>query len=423
MKGKKQATLSRRQFAKLSAGAGVAVLSSSVTSAEVNTDTLKIGLIGCGGRGSGAMRQFLEGNDNVVCVALADVFPDKIQELHSALEKRKEQGDPVAAKYIATPETHFVGLDAFEKLLATDIDVVIHGTPPYARPGHIEAAVKANKHIFTEKPVAVDPAGIRQFIAAAQEAEKKGLSFVTGTQRRHQKVYVESIKKIHDGAIGDIMAGRAYWCGTLPFAHDRKPEWSDLEYRLRNWYNQVWTSGDNIVEQHIHNLDVLNWAIGSHPISVFASGGRAWKPNEEKYGDIYDHFSCDYEYPGGIYVTSMSRHWNDSSGGVFEWVKGTKGESNCMDLGEQDEISPYVQEHIDLVASIRGTGPYLNEGVRTAESTMTAIMGRMSAFSGKKLSWSKALNADLDIVPKDLSFDKAYPLGPVEIPGGERAWL
>ena len=274
----------------------------------------------------------------------------------------------------------------------------------------------AGKHVFTEKPVAVDPVGIRKFIKAAKEAEQKGLSFVTGTQRRHQECYLDMIKKIQDGAIGEVVSARAYWCGSLPFSHERQPGQSDLEYRLRNWYNQCWTCGDNIVEQHVHNLDIINWVMGGPPKKVFASGGRAWKPAEERYGDIWDHFSCDYEYENGVPMMSLSRHWNDSDGGVFEWIKGTKGVMDSRELKNTGE-NPYRQEHIDLVASIRGTGPYLNEGVRCAESTMTAIMGRMSAYTGKALTWEEALNADLSIVPENISFDGSYPLDPIPVPG------
>lgn len=408
--------VTRRDFGKASAAAGFAILTAKSGVAAPNTDTLKIGLIGCGGRGTGAARNHLTGVDNVKLVALADAFDDR---LNGCLNSLKGQGE-ISAKVDVAENMRFVGLDAYKQLLATDVDIILHATPPYARPIHIEAAVKAGKHIFTEKPVAVDPAGIRRFIAAAEMAKEKKLCFVTGTQRRHQKPYVDTIKKIQDGALGELHAARAYWCGTLPFSHERKPEQNDLEYRLRNWYNQTWTCGDNIVEQHIHNLDVINWVLGGHPERVFASGGRVWKPAEERYGDIYDHFSCDYEYAGGIHCISLSRHWNNSSNGVFEEVRGSKGMSNCHDMGEED-IDPYVQEHMDLVAAIRGDAPYINEGVQTAESTMTAIMGRMSAYTGQALTWDEALNADLSIVPEDLSFDKEYPLGPVPIPGSSKA--
>lgn len=409
--------LTRRDFAKMSAAATFAVVSSSRAAAQTNSETLKVGLLGCGNRGSGAATQCLIGNDNVQLVALADVFEDKVADRRRRFESH---GDPKVAGKVNIQDDHcFVGLDAYERILETDIDILIEGTLPYARPKHVEAAVNAGKHIFTEKPAAVDPTGIRRFIAASEKAQEKGLCIAAGTQRRHQQVYQQTIDKIHDGAIGDVVAMRAYWCGTLPFARERRPEWnSDLEYDIRNWYGLCWVAGDNIVEQHVHNLDVINWVKNDHPVSVFASGGRTWKPSDKKFGDIYDHFSCDYEYADGSHLTSMSRHW-EGAGGVFEEVVGTKGRSNCRDMGE-DGIDPYVQEHIDLVRAVRGQDPYLNEGVQVANSTMTAIMGRMSAYTGQKLTWEDALNADLDIVPATLDFDRAYPLGPVPSPGAHK---
>jgi predicted dehydrogenase len=256
-------------------------------------------------------------------------------------------------------------------------------------------------------------------MAAADKAKEKNLSIVAGTQRRHQKDYVETVKKIQDGAIGEVKALRAYWCGGLPFARDRRPEWSDLEHCIRNWYGFCWMAGDSIVEQHVHNLDVCNWVMGGPPVRVFASGGRTWKPNEEKYGDIYDHFSCDYEYENGVHMTSLCRHWHHCAEGVFEDVVGTKGRSNCTNLAEDRGRNPYVQEHIDLVSSIRGTGPYLNEGRQVAESTMTAIMGRMAAYTGQVIKYDRALKENLNLVPEDLSFDKSYPPSPVPAPGAK----
>jgi predicted dehydrogenase len=415
MRKEQQAGLTRRDFVKAGAAAAgaFAILHSKSGIAETNGETIRVGLIGCGGRGGGAAMDCLTGNENVKLVALADAFEDRLQQRRKELESRRS----TRSKIDVDDDMCFVGIDAYQKLLATDVDMIIHATPPYCRPQHIEAAVDAGKHIFTEKPVAVDPAGIRRFIAASRKAEEKGLSIVTGTQRRHQQPYVETVQKILDGAVGEILAARAYWCGTLPFAHERQEGWSDLEYQLRNWYNYVWTCGDNIVEQHVHNLDVINWIMGGPPAKAFACGGRTWKPRDvnNKYGNIWDSFSVDYEYPNGVHMISMSRHWNDSTNAVFEEVHGTLGKSNCRDMGT-GENNPYVEEHINLVKSIRGEGPYLNEGVRCAESTMTAIMGRMSAFTGQELTWDQALNSDLSLVPDDLDFSKSYPVRPIPEP-------
>ncbi len=415
MSKKRETGMSRRDFAKASAlAAGFAVLSSKSGVAQDNADTLKVGLIGCGGRGGGAAVNCLTGNENVKLVALADVFEDRLTSKRRELESNS---DPrVQPKVDIQDDQCFFGLDAYQRLLETDVDIVLHATPPYCRPMHLEAIVAANKHTFIEKPFAVDAAGVRRCIAASNAAAEKGLSIVSGLQRRHQTSYMETIKKLQDGEVGEILAARAYWNGTLPFSHERKPEWSDLEYRLRNWYNTIWTCGDNIVEQHMHNIDVINWVLDAYPVKVVAAGGRAWKPNEERYGDLWDNFTCDYEYENGVHMLSMSRHWRDSANAVFEEVTGTKGKSTCRDMG-RDRSDPYVNEIIALVQSIRGEVPYINEGVRTSESTLTALMGRMAAYTGKEVTWDEALNADESLVPTVLDFDQEYPVGPIPVPG------
>jgi len=414
MEHEKRDGMSRRDFAKASAVAGFAILAGDAFAKKSNSDTLKVGLLGCGNRGTDAAINMLEGGNNVMLIAMADLFEDRLKGSREKIRNHKKP--EVVKQYAVKDDLCFVGVDAYQKILKTDIDILIEGTLPYSRPKHVEAAVNAKKHLFTEKPVAVDPEGIRQVMKAAEKAKELKLSWVAGTQRRHQQDYVETIKRIHDGEIGDILSLRAYWCGGLPFAKDREPGWNDLEYRIRNWYGQCWVAGDSIVEQHVHNLDVCNWVMNAHPIRVFAMGGRTWKTNEEKYGDIYDHFACDYEYENGVHMTSFCRHWNGCAEGVFEDLVGTKGRSNCTNLGKRD-INPYVQEHIDLVKSVRGEGPYLNEGVQVAESTMTAIMGRMAAYTGQVQVWNKALETDLKLVPEVLDFSKPCPLGPVPAPG------
>ncbi|MFO7774879.1 MAG: Gfo/Idh/MocA family oxidoreductase [Candidatus Hydrogenedentota bacterium] len=408
--------MTRRDFGKVGVAAGFAAWTARKAAAQTNSDTLRIGLIGCGGRGSGAARDMLnERNENVQLIALADVFEDRLNGTRNNLENHDNEA--ISGRTNVDDDHCFVGLDAYQRLLETDVDVVIHGTPPYARPQHIEAIIDAGKHLFTEKPAAVDPVGIRRVIAAADKAEEEGLSFVAGTQRRHQQEYIETIEQIQDGAIGEILAMQAYWAGGLPFARERQDGWSDLEYRIRNWIPYCWTSGSNIVEQHVHNLDIMNWVKNDHPQSVFASGGRAWMPEEERYGDIWDNFSCDFEYADGTHMYSFSRWWpGGSDGSVHEHVVGTEGESNCRDMGESG-INPYVQEHIDLVNSIRGDGPYYNEGRQVAYSTMCAIMGRMSAYTGRRILWEEAMESDHSIVPDELDFDLEYPVDPVPVPG------
>lgn len=408
--------MTRREFAKAAAVTGVALAASSPAFAAKRPHVLKVGLLGCGGRGTGALFNMLEGNDHVKVIALADIFEDRVMGVYDKLMKVTDAN--LKRKIDISKKACFVGVDAYKQILKTDIDVLIEGTLPYCRPKHVAAAVDAKKHIFCEKPVAVDPVGIRLFLDAARRHKEMGLSLVAGTQRRHQKEYIESVKKIQEGAVGEVRALRAYWCGSLPFVRDRQPGMSDLEYRLRNWYAYCWVCGDNIVEQHVHNIDVCNWVMNDHPVSAIGLGGRAWKPAEEKYGDIWDNFAVDFEYPNGVHMFSFSRHWNKSYNEVSELVIGSKGSTACNTLGEPG-TNPYIQEHIDLVNSIRGTGPYLHEGEQVAVSTMTAIMGRMAAYTGKKLTWDEALNSNLSLVPDTLDFSKPYPVGPVPVPGGE----
>ena len=413
----KRTNISRREFGKRATiGASALAGFGIISSAGAANEPMKIGLIGCGGRGTGAVQDAIRASENITLVAVHDVMEYKAK---NAVAELKEK----FAKSVQVDDDHiFSGPNDYRKVIECKPDYVILATPPGFRPAHFEAAVEAKLHIFTEKPVATDPTGIRRFMAAAKKSEDLKLCVVAGTQRRHEKPYIDTIAKIHDGILGEIIAARVYWNGTLPHARERKPGMSDLEYQAsHNWYNFCWICGDNIVEQHVHNLDIMNWVLKSHPISVIASGGRAWKPKEEKYGNIWDNFSCDYEYPNGVHVMSFSRHWNKSYNEVSEMVFGTNrdfknGISNCRDMGEGGQ-NPYVQEHADLQASIRGTGPHLNEGIQVAESVMVAIMGRMAAYTGKKLTWEEALNSPLDIVPKKLAFDIKIPVDPIPVPG------
>ena len=323
MKKDSRTGISRREFAKASAAAISTFAVLRGASAQGSSEVLKVGLLGCGGRGTGALSQMLQGNDNVKVIALADVFPDKIERTR----KQIESNDDFAKKRDIKDDHCFTGLDAYKGILSTDIDILLEGTLPYSRPKHLEAAVEAKKHIFTEKPVAVDPAGIHQVIRAAKRADELGLSFVAGTQRRHQKPYQETIAKIHEGAIGDIVSMRAYWCGGLPFAHDRKPEWtSDLEYCIRNWYAHCWVCGDNIVEQAIHGIDLCNWTFNGPPKSVFSSGGRAWKPKIELYGDKYDLSLIHNSEPTRLLSISYAAFCLKKTNADFCLKKKKKGE-------------------------------------------------------------------------------------------------
>jgi len=362
---------------------------------------LKAGVIGCGGRGSGAAMNFLDAGPGLSVVALADVFQDRVDDLQKKLKEQKGVEVP--------SENCFIGFDAFEKVIASDVDVVILATPPKFRPEQFEAAVKARKHVFMEKPVAVDPVGVRQVIAAAKMAESLGLKVVTGTQRRHQHKYINILKELNNNAIGRITTAEVYWNGGKLWHRDNNPSWSEMEWMIRDWVNWCWLSGDHIVEQHVHNIDVANWYIGAHPVKALGFGSRQRRVT----GDQYDNFAVDYVYEDGMHITSTCRQINGCTNAVNEIFHGTKGRSftsqggtavihdlagNQLFAFEDHETSPYVQEHKDLVTAIRQNIP-MNEAEQTAISVMVAIMGRVSAYTGKEVSFEEMMNSDLKLGP------------------------
>jgi myo-inositol 2-dehydrogenase/D-chiro-inositol 1-dehydrogenase len=417
---------SRRKFLKTTTAAAVgttlfANLKTIPGAYAAGSDVIKVGLIGCGGRGTGAAGDVLKAAPGVRLVSMGDVFKDRLDESYSRLIKLGED------KVDVPEDRRFVGLDAYEKVLASDINYVILATPPGFRPQHLKAAVAAGKHIFTEKPVAVDGTGIRTVLAVYEEAKAKGLGIAAGTQRRHQAGYIETIKQVQDGAIGEIVAARCYWNQGGLWKKDRQPGWSDLEWQLRNWLYFTWLSGDHIVEQHVHNIDVINWAMGTHPVRAVGMGGRQAR-TDPSYGHIYDHFAVDYEYENGVHLMSMCRQIEGCDKNVSEALVGTKG--NCvtsagqryMIKGEKNwtfdrekDNEPYVQEHTDLIASLRAGKP-INELKNVAESTLTAIMGRMSAYTGKAVTWEQALNSKENLMPEKLAWGP-MPVPPVAIPG------
>jgi len=411
----------RRVFLKASTATAASLGFLSHAHAGAN-DVIKVGVVGCGGRGTGAADNICEAagsSYNIKIHALADVFEDRLNNCRESVKNSQHSKD----KYDVSDDRCFVGLDAYQKVIEA-CDLVILATPPGFRPLHIEAVIKAGKHLFTEKPVAVDGTGIRKVLAAAEEAKAKNLSVVAGTQRRHQPGYLESMKRIHDGAIGDITSGRVYWNQGAIWAVKRKPEWSDTEYQLRNWYHFLWLCGDHIVEQHVHNLDVANWAIGSHPVRAVGMGGRQYISDPE-WGQSYDHFAIDYEYPNEVHVMSMCRQIPDCENNVSESIVGTKGQFHSGGYrftGENKERirvrdgNPYVHEHTHLLESIT-TGKPINELVQVAESCLTAIMGRMSAYTGKAVTWEQALNSKLDTFPKDLDMKGSLEEPAVPRPG------
>jgi predicted dehydrogenase len=350
-------------------------------------------------------------------VALADLFLDR---LNLCREQLRGFGVQVLGSHC------FVGFDAYEKLLALpEINYVILATPPHFRPIHLRAAVEAGKHVFLERPVAVDAPGVRSVIESSELARKRGLSLVAGTQRRHRRDYQETIGRLRDGAIGKLLIGRAYWEAGEVWFNGSDPRWSEMEYHCRNWYYFTWLSGDHIVEQHIDNLDIMNWVLDAHPIRARGNGGRQVRTNR-LLGQIYDHFAIEYEYPNGARVHSFCRQTDGAEGKIGEHVIGTLGASNCHNLIEIKGVQPwrfaqrfpsgYVQEHVLLIQSIRNAKP-VNEARQIAESTLTAIMGREAAYSGQPVEWEQAYHSPRQLAPERYAFDAKPPVLPVAMPG------
>jgi predicted dehydrogenase len=435
----------RREFLKTSALAG-ASLSLLANAHAGGSDEIRVGIIGCGDRGSGAADNVLHAAPHAKIVAIGDVFGFRVKGLRQRLLELT-QSDEVKklGNGVDLPEDRCcVGLDCHQRVLDSGINYVILTSPPGFRPVHLEAAVKKGVHIFTEKPVAVDGPGVRKVLAAYDEAVAKNLRIAAGTQRRHQTGYLETMKRVHDGAIGDIRALRCYWNGTGIWFRPRSELTKlgerdcDLAYQLHNWYHFVWTCGDHIAEQHVHNLDVCNWAMGDrHPVRCIGVGCRSARPvgKPEEVGHIFDQFAIEYEYENGANMFSMCRQVPGSDGnfqgasGVSEALVGSKGTCRTADhhqyvikgatdwsFNPRQDNAPYVQEHTDLIESIR-TGKPLNELKNVAESTLTAVMGRMAAYTGKVVTWDKALGSKQNTMPDHLAWDMPLPVPPVAVPG------
>src|SRR6266581_5183224 len=386
-------------------------------------DTLRLALIGCGGRGSQAANQALSTSGGVKLVAMADVFKDQLEGSLNNLKKTQKE------KVEVNEDTMFIGFDAYKHAIAS-ADVVVLATPPGFRPLHFEEAVRQGKHVFMEKPVATDAPGVRRVLAAAEEAKKKNLKVAVGLQRHHHLAYLETLARLHDGAIGDIVAMRCYWNGNTPwvkFRADLEKKYgrplTEMEYQMRNWYYFVWLCGDHICEQHIHNLDVINWVKKGYPVRAHGMGGCEVRKGKD-YGEIFDHHCVEFEYEDGTRCFSQCRHINGCWSDVSEHIVGTKGQCDMGDgrthtiTGEnpwrftgKQARDRYQQEHDDLFEAIRNDAPY-NEAERGAESTMTAIFGRMATYSGKVIEWEKAIESQLDYFPKTLAWDAEPPVKP-----------
>jgi predicted dehydrogenase len=426
------ASPSRRQFLATAAATGTALATGLSLVQNVHaagSDTIKVGLVGCGGRGTGACENVLHSAPNVQIIALADVFKDRLEGCRRHLRDRaeKDEGIKKLGNSVNIPDDHcHVGLDAYQHVINNpDVNYVILATPPGFRPVHIPAVVAAGKTLFTEKPVATDGTGIRKVLEAYEESKRKGLAIVAGTQRRHQAPYIETLKQIHDGAIGELVSARCYWNQGILWKRPRQPGMSDLAYQVHNWYGFPWICGDHIVEQHVHNLDVMCWALGTHPESARGMGFRT--PRDPGYGVIYDFFGIDYAWPNQVHVISQCRQIDGCVNEVGEHLKGTSGDChvNAYSIkgrpvvsraGARASTDPYVQEHTDLIESVRSSKP-LNELKQVAESTLTAIMGRMSAYSGKEVSWDQALNTKESLMPENLTWEMSLAEPHVAVPG------
>lgn len=387
---------------------------------KASGDVIKIALIGCGGRGTGAATQALSTKENVQLVAMADAFPDRLKDSYDNI--KEALGDK--ANRVNVPESNkFVGFDAYKQAIAL-ADVVILTTPPGFRPIHFEEAVKQGKHIFMEKPVATDPAGIKRVLDAAEIAKSKRLNVVVGLQRHYQDSYRELMKRFHDGIIGDVLSMQVWWNQGALWVKPRKPEYTEMEYQMRNWYYFNWLCGDHIVEQHIHNIDVGNWFMGKTPVSAVGVGGRAVRTGKE-YGEIFDHHSVEYRYDNGVVMNAQCRHWKDAPSKVDEEIVGTKGRIFCdkaqivdhkgkvlYQFDKKKERNPYQTEHDELFAAIAKGEYKFNDAARGAQATLTAIIGRLATYSGQVINWDVALNSGLDLQPKVYAFDAPPPVVP-----------
>ncbi len=392
------------------------VYNPNLTDKAVDGKPLKAVLVGCGGRGSGAIRDFLAAANNVTCVALADVFEDRVKNVQKMLKENYQ---------IDIPDANcFVGFDAYKKALAVECDLMVTATPPAFRPMHYKAAVDAGKHAFLEKPIGVDPVGLRTIMTAAKKAESQGLCCVTGTQRRHQRPYVESYKQIMSGLMGEITGGAVYWNQGMLWYRNRDEKWTDMEWMIRDWVNWTWLSGDHVVEQHVHNIDVFSWMVNKKPVSALAFGAR----HRRITGNQYDMFSADVVYEGNVHLHSMCRQIDGCANNVSEFIQGSKGSWWSGDMAIRNlkgeviwqydseldkqfqQNNAYVLEHVDLITHIR-EGKLINQVEGTAISTLTAVMIRESAYTGKQVKYDDIFNSQMDLLPKE----EELVLGPMDM--------
>jgi len=420
----KNSNFSRRTFVKSATLTGGLLLSPSFSLEAManssNNKKLKLALVGCGGRGTGAAVQALRADKDVELVAVADAFKDRIESSLKSINEELDGEIEVKVK----EKNRFVGFNSYQKAI-DKADVVILTTPPGFRPLHFKYAIDNDKHVFMEKPVATDAAGVRQVLNSAKIATKKKLNVVVGLQRRYQNSYNRTLKFIEDGTVGKILSGQVYWNSSGVWVRKRISGQSEMEYQMRNWYYFNWLCGDHILEQHIHNIDVANWFIGEYPKSAAGMGGREVR-NGLDHGEIFDHHYVEFKYPGGAVVSSQCRHQPGTKFNVSEAFQGSK--NNITTSGDYCNVishegksvykhnpngdkSPYQIENDKLFESIR-SGGLINDAEYGAKSTLTAIMGRMATYTGKEITWDQALNSQEILVPENLSWNSTPPTLP-----------
>lgn len=423
--------MDRRNFVKTGAAAaigGIALDALPLRAVPASSKApIRIGLIGCGGRGTGAAVQALSTNQDVQLVAMADAFADRVDDSYRNLINTAEDswsgGVDLTPRIDVPEERRFAGFDAYMQVLPL-VDVVILATPPGFRPIHFKAAIEANKHVFMEKPVATDGPGVRSVLESAAMAKSRNLNVVVGLQRRYQNIYTEWVDRIHAGIIGDVILGRVYWNDAGVWVRERQPGQTEMEYQMRNWYYFTWLCGDHIVEQHIHNLDVANWVLGdSHPVRAQGQGGRLLR-NGPDHGEIFDHHMVEFEYEGGARVLSQCRHMPNTARRVSEAFHGTNGTAprpgqlvsasghSLMEYDADGDPNPYQVEHDELFAAIAAGEFKFSDAERGARASMTAIMGRMATYSGQIVEWDEALGSNLSIMPERYDFNANPPIMP-----------
>ncbi|MBM3178431.1 MAG: Gfo/Idh/MocA family oxidoreductase [Bacteroidetes bacterium] len=434
---------SRRKFVKQTALAAGTVITMPAMAGMFNVsvdDAIKIALVGCGGRGTGAAMQALLTTQNVKLVAMADAFRDRLDDCYKNLMQDdlsdwSGKGGNIKARVQVPEANKFTGFDGYKNAIAL-ADVVILTTPPGFRPIHFEEAVRQGKHVFMEKPVATDPAGIKKVLDAAEVAKKKKLNVVVGLQRHYQNSYRELYAKYKEGLIGDFVSAQAWWNNEGVWVNPRTSGQTEMEYQMRNWYYFNWLCGDHITEQHIHNIDVINWFKGEYPVKAQGMGGREVRKGKE-YGEIFDHHYVEFHYADGSILNSQCRHIKGTMSKVDEFIQGTKGSiafgaarmtdrsgKTIHQFDKSKENNPYQTEHDELFEAIAKGSFKFTDAENGAKSTMTSILGRMATYSGEMIEWEKAINSGINIMPSVFDWNAMPPVlpdgngfYPVAIPG------